>query len=118
VAFRRKSEKRKRGGVIGFRASDEERKQIEAQAARENLTPGSYIRSRALAAPTTRAVRRVPAPTAQLAQLLGLLGAVGGAIERMSTEGGTADEQRNAIAEFRLAASAILQSLGKRPHDH
>jgi hypothetical protein len=118
-AKRSGTETRKRGGIIGFRASEEERQQIEAAADRAGLTPSSYVRSRAIAAPTTRAVRRAPTSTAQLAQLLGLLGAVGGSIERMNTEGGVAPEQQAAaIAEFRLAASAILQSLGRRPHDH
>src|SRR5580692_12030148 len=73
------SEKRKRAPIIGFRATDEERAQIEAAAQRAGLTVGSYVRSCSLAKPTTRAVRRPPVETAQLAQLLGMLGAVGGA---------------------------------------
>jgi uncharacterized protein (DUF1778 family) len=113
------TEKRKRGRIIGFRASEEERQQIEAAADHAGLTPSSYVRSRAIAAPTTRAVRRAPASTAQLARLLGLLGAVGGSIERMNTAGGVAPElQAAAIEEFRRAASAILQTLGRRPHDN
>src|SRR5271166_2086785 len=75
------SEKRKRAPIIGFRATDEERAQIEASAQRAGLTVGSYVRSRALAKPTTRAVRRPPVETAQLARLLGQLGAVGGAVQ-------------------------------------
>jgi hypothetical protein len=41
-----------------FRVDDAEKAAIEAAAEREGLTPGSYIRRRALAKPTTRAVRR------------------------------------------------------------
>jgi hypothetical protein len=46
------------------RHADEERAQIESAAERAGLTVGSYVRSRALAKPTTRAVRRAPCPLA------------------------------------------------------
>src|ERR1700687_4508117 len=74
MAYRKKrggSEKRERNPIIGFRATDGERAQIEASAPRAGLTVGSYVRSRALGKPTTRAVRRPTVETAQLAQLLG-----------------------------------------------
>jgi hypothetical protein len=105
---------------MGFRATDEERAQIVAAATREGLTPGAYIRSRALARPTTRAVRRPPVETAQLAQLLGLLGAVGGAVQAIaqkhgSAEGIAAAEVQETLAAFREAAAAILRAMGKRP---
>jgi hypothetical protein len=114
------SEKRKRAPIIGFRATDEERAQIEAAAERVGLTVGSYVRSRALAKPTTRAVRRPPVETAQLAQLLGMLGAVSGAIQAIVRKHGGAEnvtfaEIQEALAVFREAAGAILQTLGKRP---
>jgi uncharacterized protein (DUF1778 family) len=122
MAFSRKKngiEKRKRAPIIGFRASDEERAQIEAAAQRAGLTVGSYVRSRALAKPTTRAVRRAPVETAQLAQLLGMLGAVGGAIDATVRKHGVADippaDVQATMAAFREAAAAILQALGKRP---
>ena len=114
------SEKRKRGPIIGFRASDQERAEIEAAAERAGLTVGSYVRSRALAKPTTRAVRRPAVETAQLARLLGMLGAVGGTIQAIAqkhggAEGVAAAEVRETLAAFREAAAAILQALGKRP---
>ena len=123
MAFSKKrsgSETRKRAPIIGFRASDEERAQIEAAAQRAGLTVGSYVRSRALAKPTTRAVRRPPVETAQLARLLGMLGAVSGTIQAMAQKHGGGDavtvaELPAALAAFREAASAILQALGKRP---
>jgi len=123
MAFTRKrsgSEKRKRAPIIGFRATDDERATIEAFADRAGLTVGSYVRSRALARPTTRAVRRAPQATAQLAQLLGLLGAAGGQLQRIATDRNiqaqvAGGEVAAALAEFREAASAIMQALGRRP---
>src|SRR5262249_49302668 len=78
------SETRKRGPIIGFRATHDELKEIQASADRAGLTVGSYVRSRALERPTTRAMRRPPVQTAQLAQLLGLLGAAGGNLQRLA----------------------------------
>jgi hypothetical protein len=75
MAFTKKrsgSEKRKRAPILGFRATDEQPAQIEAAAQKAGLTVGLYVRSRALAKPTTRAVRRPPVETAQLTLLLGL----------------------------------------------
>lgn len=114
------SEKRKRGPIIGFRATDEERGRIQAAADRAGLTVGSYVRSRSLKTPTTRAVRRPPVATAQLAQLLGLLGKAGGDLQRIAKrfdaeEATPAAEIHEALGEFRQAASAILRALGKRP---
>src|ERR1700685_2472938 len=77
-------ETRKREPIIVFRATEEERARIQASAERAGLTVGSYVRSRSLKAPTTRAVRRPPVATAQLAQLLGLLGAAGGDLKRLA----------------------------------
>jgi hypothetical protein len=117
------SEKRKRGPIIGFRASPEELTKIKAAADREGLTVGSYVRSRSLEKPTTRAVRRAPMATAQLAQLLGLLGVAGGDLQRIAQRlhdgASVADaEVKAALHAFRAAASAIMCALGKRPHDH
>jgi hypothetical protein len=122
MAYRKKQggSKTKRRGPMGFRATDEERAQIEAAATREGLSPGSYIRSRALAKPTTRAVRRPPVETAQLAQLLGMLGAVGGTIRALAEKHGAIEvirpeEAQKTLEMFREAAAAILQAMGKRP---
>jgi mobilization protein NikA len=123
MAYSRKrsgSENRKRGPIIGFRATEDERAQIKAAAQRAGLTVGSYVRSCSLSRPTTRAVRRPPVETAQLAQLLGLLGAVGGTVQALvqkhgGGEGLPAAEIQETLAAFREAAAAILQAMGKRP---
>lgn len=52
------SETRQKERRFTFRLSAEEYAQLDALAEREGLTIGSYIRSRVLALPTTRAIRR------------------------------------------------------------
>jgi hypothetical protein len=123
MAFRKKrsgSEKRRQCRKMSFRVDDAEKAAIEAGAAREGLTPGSFIRSRTLAKPTTRAVRRPPVETAQLAKLLGLLGAAGGALQQIAKrqDSGTdaaSQELRSALSDFRAAAAGIIEAVGKRP---
>lgn len=117
------SEKRRQNRKMTFRVDDAEKAAIESAAQREGLTPGSYIRSRTLSRPTTRAVRRAPVETQQLAQLLGMLGAVGGAVETLAKKHGGAEaaldaETRETMALFRETAIAILKALGKRPALH
>jgi hypothetical protein len=115
------SETRKRAPIIGFRATEGERATIEAAARRAGLTTGSYVRSRALQKPETRAVRRPPVETAQLAQLLGMLGALGGAVQLLNQRHGgedavTQSELRETMAEFRKTTEVIIHALGKHPH--
>jgi len=117
------SETRKRGPIIGFRASDDERARIKAAADRAGLTVGSYVRSRALEKPTTRAVRRPPVEAAQLARLLGHLGVIGGAVTTLMEQRGNGvavspSDITETLTAFRQAASVIMQALGRRPHDH
>jgi len=122
MAFTRKrsgSETRKRAPIIGFRATDAERAQIESAAQRAGLTVGSYVRSRALMKPETRAVRRPAVETAQLAQLLGMLGALGGSLQLMAKNRGddlTQSRLQDMMEEFRKAAEVIIHALGKHPH--
>ena len=116
------SEKRKRQPIIGFRATDEERLQIET-AAREagHLSISSFVRARSLAKGAGHSSRRTPAEIVQLAQLLGMMGAAGGALQRLEQkylstgEPLFKDELEAAIGEFRETAAAILRALGKRP---
>jgi len=85
------------------------------------LTVGSYVRSRALKKPQTRAVRRPPVETEQLAKLLGLLGAVGGTIVEMAKKqkaagGSVPEELAAAVKDFRHATEAVIHTMGKHPH--
>jgi hypothetical protein len=113
-------EQRKSYPKMSFRVDDAEKTFIEASAEREGLTPGSFMRSRCLAKPTTRAVRRAPVETRQLAQLLGMLGAVGGTMQALLQRHGEgaalhASEVQEAMAVFREASAEILRTMGKRP---
>jgi len=56
------SETRERDCIIKFRGKPEERAEIKASAAAAGLSVGSFLRSLALAAPRTRAVRVHPTP--------------------------------------------------------
>lgn len=114
---------RKRSLVVRFRATEDERAAIATDAERAGLTVGSYIRTRLLTAPETRATRRLTVERRLLAQLLGQLGRVGGNMHQITKhlnfgERITHAELQTALAEFRDAAHAIMQTLGKRPHDH
>lgn len=124
MAFSKKksgSETRKREPIIGFRATEGERAEIQAAAQRAGLTVGSYVRMRALKKQETRAVRRPPVETAQLAQLLGMLGAAGGTMQLLMKKHNagsvvTGEEFSECLALFRKAAEDIIHALGKHPH--
>ncbi len=112
------SEKRQRAGVVNFRASDSERAELEAHAERAGLSIGSYIRSRTLAEPTTRAVRKPSVERAALSLILAQLGKCGSnlnQIARVLNSGG--DEPGDLLAavdEFRAACAAVMRAMGKR----
>jgi hypothetical protein len=114
------TEKRQRPGIVGFRATAEERAQIDAAAERAGLTVGSYVRSCALKRPETRAVRRPPVETAQLAKLLGMVGVLCGQVQLLQRQHGspgaiTPAQFEETVAALREAAAAILLVMGKRP---
>jgi len=68
------SEKRARGCVIKFRAKEDERAEIRANADAAGLSLGSYLRGLAIAKPRTRSVRRPLPETKVFAQAMGRLG--------------------------------------------
>jgi len=116
-AGRKGSETRRRSSIIGFRASDDERAEIEANAARVGFTVGSYIRNLAILNPRTRAVRRAGADAALLSQTLGQLGKIGSNINQIAKKANSdgvyaPPELEHVLAELRAAAKAILQALG------
>jgi hypothetical protein len=100
------------------RMSVEERAAIEAHASREGLSLGGYMRSRALAMPTTRANRRPPVDILALVRLQGDLNKVGGNIHQLLrhvnfgrlVEG---DEVRAAFQGYREVIAAIMAALHK-----
>lgn len=67
---KKRSEIRQKGRVVPFRVAPKEYADLIHLAERSGLTLGSYIRSRALEHPTTRAVRR---PTIEVEALNALL---------------------------------------------
>jgi nucleoid-associated protein YgaU len=67
---RKRSENRQKQERLTVRLSPAERQEVEALADRAGLTLASYLRSRALEKPTTRAVRR---PTVEVGVMTALL---------------------------------------------
>lgn len=67
---RKRSENRQKQQRLTMRLSPAERQEVETLADRAGLTLASYLRSRALETPTTRAVRR---PTVEVGVLNALL---------------------------------------------
>ncbi|NGZ96226.1 MAG: hypothetical protein CV089_08880 [Nitrospira sp. WS110] len=70
AGVKKRSERRQKGRVVPFRVSAEEYAELAHLAERSGLTLGSYVRSRCLTEPTTRAVRR---PTVEVAVMNALL---------------------------------------------
>lgn len=119
-AVRKKpSEQRQKHGIANFRVTPEEYRQIEANATHEGLTPSSYMRSRALAAPTTRAMRRPVVERVILSRLVAELGRSGSnlnQIARAMNSGETViiDQIQSALAEHRQILAAVIETLGRK----
>lgn len=114
------SEKREREKKLTFRCTATEAQEITAAASRAGLTVGSYIRSRVLQAPTTRAVKQLHVDRVLLAQVLGQLGKVGGNIHQITKRLNfgdwlVAEDVPTAVAEVRAVAVEIMKALGKQP---
>lgn len=71
------SERRQKQRRMTFRLSEDEYQQLESYAEREGLTIGSYVRSRVLTTPTTRAIRRPVAEVELLRRFLSELHKLG-----------------------------------------
>ena len=104
---------------LPFRVTEVERAKIEDRADRAGLTPGSYIRARALQRPVTLTTRRPPIDKADLARLLGLLGLAGSNINQVARQLNSDGavplvDVREAIAQVQTAAVAIIESLGRK----
>lgn len=114
------TETRQKQHRITFRLSESEYAELETAASAVGLTLGTYIRSRVLTAPATRARRRPPVEVFALAKLQGQMNKVGSNIYqllRYVNFGGLpeGDEIRAAFAGYREVIAAILATLGRGP---
>ena len=113
---KKRSENRQKGRVVPFRVSPEEYTELTRLAAREGLSLGSYVRSRSLEKPTTRAVRR-PVPEVQkLSKLLADLGRIGSNINQLAKRANSGDmplagDIRETLAACRLVAEQAKNAL-------
>lgn len=77
-----RSERRQKGRIVPFRVSPAEYEELDALAEQAGLTIGSYVRSRALTLPTTRAIRRPVVEVQVLTRYLAELHKIGSNINQ------------------------------------
>lgn len=114
------SETRKRLPPFPLRLLPDERARIEAAADDAGLTMGSYIRSRALDAPTTQARRRPSVEVLAVARLLCAINRMGGnlhQIARYRNFGGSPvdAEIHAALRGYEAMVFAVMAALGRQP---
>ena len=114
------SESRQKHRIANFRVTPDEYRQIEANATHAGLTAGSYMRSRALVAPTTRAMRRPVVQQVLLSKLTAELGRSGSNLNQIargmnSGEAVVIDHIQAALKEHRQILAAIIDVLGRNP---
>lgn len=112
------SERRQKGRLIPFRVSEAEGQELDALAARAGLTRGSYIRSRVLAAPTTRAIRRPVVEVQVLSKLLAELHKIGSNINQTARRVNMGDtplsgEIASTLAACRQVARQVTDLLNR-----
>lgn len=105
---KKRSESRQKGERLTVRFSPAEREQLEALAGREGLTLGSYVRSRSLEKPTTRARRRPVIEQVAVSKLIGELGRVKNNLNQLAKQANSG----NFITQEILAALAVIQEIG------
>lgn len=115
---RQGSETRQKQHRVTFRLAASELAELEAAADRAGQTVGSYIRSRALAAPVTRARRRPTVEVQALTRLQGEMNKVGSNLHQLVRrvnfgETPAGDEVRAALNGYREVIAAILATLGR-----
>lgn len=107
--FRRSgSDTRQKGRIVPFRVSAVEYQELNLLAEQAGLTIGSYVRSRALALPTTRAIRRPVVEKKLLASLLGELHKIGSNINQTARRVNMGDMPLSAEIATTLAACRQL----------
>ena len=105
----KRSEHRQKGRVVPFRVSSEEYSELTSLAARAGLTLGSYVRSRALQTPTTRARRKPAIEQVTVSHLIGELGRVKNNLNQLARKANSG----NFITQEILAALAVIQEIGQ-----
>lgn len=115
---KKRSETRQKQERLTVRFTPAEREELEALADREGLTLGSYVRSRSLEQPTTRAVRRPTVAVKLLGGLLAQIGKIGSnlnQIARQLNQGATLplSEIETVLGEHRQILAAVITALGK-----
>ena len=116
---RKRSERRQKGKVLSVRVSPAEHQVVEAHAEREGLSIGSFVRSRILEKPTTRAIRRPPVEVQTLSILQASLNKVGSNLNQIarainSGDRFTIDDIQTALKEHRQILAAIIETLGRQ----
>jgi len=114
------SESRQKNRIANFRVTPEEYRQIETHAERGGFTFGSYLRTRALDAPTTRAMRRPVVQQVILSRLTAELGRSGNNLNQIargmnSGETVVIDDIQTALKEHRQILAAVIETLGRKP---
>jgi hypothetical protein len=115
------SETRKRSlPPFPLRLGPDERAIIEAAADREGLSIGGYIRSRALATPTTRARRRPSVDVLALAKALAVVNRMGGVIHQLVKHLNygaipETEEVRAALRGYQDMVTAIMAAIRGEP---
>lgn len=112
--------KQPKNRIANFRVTPDEYRQIETNAEREGLTFGSYLRTRAVETPTTRAMRRPVVERVILSKLTAELGRSGNNLNQIaralnSGETATIDAIQAALAEHRQILAAVIETLGRQP---
>jgi hypothetical protein len=113
------SENRKRSlPPFPVRLDATERAAIEEAADREGVTMGTYIRSRALAVPTTGTRRRAPVDVVALAKLLGTVNKMGGNLHQLVKHlnfGGfpIPEEMCAALQGYEAMVAAVMKAMGQ-----
>jgi hypothetical protein len=111
---------RKRGSIIGFRALDAERAEIDEAAERVGLTRSSYVRACTLKAPKTRAMPRPSIERELMSQAVAFLGRATGNLHQIAKHlnfGNVeyAADAPAAIAECRAAVAMVMKAAGRTP---
>lgn len=105
---KKRSEHRQKGRVVPFRVSPDEYAQLTRLADRAGLTVGSYVRSRALENPTTRARRKPAIEQVAVSRLIGELGSVGSNLNQLARKANSG----NFITGEILAALTLIREIG------